>query len=54
MKVPVVLSYLKGNEIEDGRFLEILVYNDKMGSMKKESFYSVDEANLRYTLKILL
>ena len=27
-------------------FFEILVYNDKIGSMRKEFFYSVDNANL--------
>ena len=26
------------HEIEDGRFFEIIVYNDKTGSMRKEFF----------------
>ena len=30
-----------------------LVYNDKIGSMRKELFYSVDEANLTCTLQTL-
>ena len=34
------------HEIKDVRFLKILVYNHKTGSMRKEFFYSVVEANL--------
>ena len=29
------------------------MYNDKTGSMRKELFYSVDKANLKFTLQTL-
>ena len=31
------------HEIEDGRVFQILVYNDKTASMRKEFFYSIDK-----------
>ena len=41
------------HEIEDGRFFWILVYNDKIGPMRKMSFYSVDKVKLKRTLVTL-
>ena len=46
-------SEIAYQEIEDGSFFKILVHNDKTGSMRKEIFYSVDNTNLKCTLKKL-
>ena len=43
-------EFVTYHEIEDIRFLKILVYDDKTGSRRKEFFCSIDEANL-WTIK---